>query len=153
MLKSFSIAKNSSSNTRIGSSLSLGILGPVAFRQEMQTGIHRAINGKIPGGWHNQIENHLVINYLISHEKQLLRLGNVLSASSYVDAKIGTLFTKATAGFTAVTRLINSPFGNPENEKETEFYLYAQPLINAVAFDATLQGGLIGDKSSYTLKK
>ncbi|MEQ9168997.1 MAG: DUF2219 family protein, partial [Fulvivirga sp.] len=71
MLKSFIISTDTCSRSRISTSLSLGAIGPLAFGKEMQTAIHRAIDGTIPQGWKHQISNDVVINNQVSHEKQM----------------------------------------------------------------------------------
>jgi len=47
----------------------------------------------------------------------------------------------------------NSPFKNScyQLHKKFQWYIYEQPLLNAVVYDATLQGGVFDHKSPYTI--
>jgi hypothetical protein len=38
-----------------------------------------------------------------------------------------------------------------KQKKKTQAYLYAAPLVNAVGYDATLQGGLFNKANPYTI--
>lgn len=151
MLKSFIISTDTSSRSRISTSLSLGVIGPLAFGKEMQTAIHRAIDGTIPQGWNNQISNDVVLNYQLSHEKQMLMIDNLFELQTYASANLGTLFTSASVGITTLLGQFNSILNGNGRSKKFDFYLYSQPVIYFIGYDATLQGGLFGD-SPYTIK-
>lgn len=151
MLKSFSIATDTIRKTRIISSLNLGIIGPGAFGGDMQTAIHQATGNTIPKGWYNQIKNDAVVNYELTYEKQLLRFHDFFTIQTTATARLGTLFTNASAGLNATLGIINSPFTSVKNKKKFQLYLYTQPLVNVIGYDATLQGGLFNHKSLYTI--
>lgn len=151
MLKSFSIATDTIHLTRIVSSLNIGIIGPGAFGGDMQTAIHEATGNTIPKGWYNQIKNDIVINYELTYEKQLLRFHDVFTIQTTATARLGTLFTNASAGFNATFGIINSPFTSVKNKNKFQLYLYTQPLVNLIGYDATLQGGIFNKKSVYTI--
>lgn len=151
MLKSFMISTNSEKRSRFTSSLSLGIIGPGAFGKEMQVGIHKLTGNVIPQGWRNQIRNDVVLNYEVGYEKQLFRYRNYFSFQSNSRLQAGTLFTNASVGFNSVAGLINSPFSSEENQRKFQLYLYAQPLVKIVGYDATLQGGLFNRGSPYII--
>lgn len=151
MLKSFMISTNNENRSRFSSSLSLGIIGPGAFGKEMQTGIHKATGNVIPQGWRNQIRNDAVLNYEVGYEKQLFRYRNFFSIQSNSGLQVGTLFTNASVGFNTAAGLINSPFSSEENRKRFQIYLYAQPLLKTVGYDATLQGGIFNNDSPYSI--
>ncbi len=151
MLKSFLIATDSIQKTRIVSSLNIGIIGPGAFGGDMQTAIHEATGNTIPKGWYNQIKNDVVLNYELTYEKQLLRFHNFFTLQTTATARLGTLFTNASVGLNATLGLINSPFTSVKNKNKFQLYLYTQPLINVIGYDATLQGGLFNRESVYTI--
>jgi lipid A 3-O-deacylase len=150
MLKSFVIATDTIHKSRFVSSLNIGLIGPGAFGKEMQVGIHSATGNVIPQGWHNQIKNDLVLNYEINYEKQLVRFHNVFSLQSNSNMRLGTLFTDASAGINFTLGAINNPFIAIKNNK-LQVYIFAQPLINVIGYDATLQGGLFNDESPYII--
>ena len=151
MLKSFAIAIDTVQNSRFTSSLNVGLIGPGAFGKEMQVGIHKATGNTIPGGWQNQIKNDVVINYEVSYEKQLLRYRNLFSLQSNSTLRLGTLFTNASLGFSTTFGIINAPFTSVKNKNKFQLYLFGQPLVSAIGYDATMQGGLFNNKSPYTI--
>lgn len=152
MLKSFSIATDTLHKSRIVSSINLGIIGPGAFGGDMQTAIHEATGNTIPLGWYNQIKNDVVVNYEISYEKQVLRVHDFFALQTNATLRLGTLFTNASAGFNATVGIINQPFTTEKNKNKFQLYLYTQPLLNVIGYDATLQGGLFNRTSIYTIK-
>ena len=151
MLKSFIITTDTIQKSRFVSSLNLGIIGPGAFGKEMQVAIHKATGNTIPGGWQNQIKNDLVINYELNYEKQILRYMNVFSLNASSNAKIGTLYTNASLGLNATLGIIHNPFTSWKQQNKFEIYFFAQALVSAIGYDATLQGGLFNLKSPYTI--
>jgi lipid A 3-O-deacylase len=150
-LKSFTIATDTIHKSKISSSLSIGIIGQGVGGGNMQKWIHQITSSQEPNGWYYQIKNDLVLNYDISYEKQLLRLKDYFSLNGNANLKIGTLFTNASIGLTASLGIINSPFTSVKNNNKFQLYLYSQPLINVIGYDATLQGGVFNDKSPYTI--
>lgn len=151
MIKSFTVATDTINNSRFVSSLNLGLIGPGAFGKEMQVAIHKATGNTIPGGWQNQIKNDLVLNYEVSYEKQLVRYKNLFSLASNTNLRLGTLFTNASIGLNATIGIINSPFTTVKNKNKFQLYIYSQPIVNAIGYDATLQGGLFNKESPYTI--
>ncbi len=149
MVKSFLVVTDTQKKTRITSSLSLGIIGPGAFGREMQAGIHRLTGNKIPLGWRHQIKNDVVLNYRLGFEKRIWSYNDLFSLQSHASAQLGTLFTHASAGISSNVGLIDSPFTG--DKKGFRLYLYAQPTLKLVGYDATLQGGLFNRDSPYTI--
>ena len=151
MIKSFTVATDTINNSRFVSSLNLGLIGPGAFGKEMQVAIHKATGNTIPGGWQNQIKNDLALNYEVSYEKQLVRYKNLFSLASNTNLRLGTLSTNASIGLNATVGIINSPFSTVKNKNKFLLYIYSQPIVNAIGYDATLQGGLFNKESPYTI--
>ena len=150
MLKSFSIATDTIRKSRFISSLHIGLIGPGAFGMEMQKGIHEWVGDDIPLGWQYQIKNDIVLNYEINYEKQLVRWGNFFALQSNAAVRIGTLFTNMSVGFNATLGLINAPFSSLKQKNNFQLYIYSQPIVNFIGYDATLQGGIFNNRSPYT---
>ncbi len=150
-LKSFIISTNTLKRTRLLQSLSLGLIGPGAFGKEMQSSIHELTGNKTPGGWDNQIQNDVVLNFEIAHEKQLYRYRNIASLQSMALLQVGTLFTKAAIGINTSMGILDTPFSISSNSTIFKVYAYAQPTITAVAYDATLQGGIFTNDNPYRI--
>lgn len=149
-LKSFLSSTDTINKSRFTSSLTLGMIGPAAFGDEMQTGIHKWIDDDIPMGWQYQIKNDVIINYEFGYEKQLINLRNILAVTSQSKVRLGTLNTNLSTGFTATLGILNSAFSAQAN-KPFQVYLFAHPAGTLVGYDATMQGGLFNTKSPYTI--
>ncbi len=149
MLKSFLVATDAVKKSRVTSSLSLGIIGPGAFGREMQTGIHKLTGNKIPLGWRNQIKNDVVLNYSLVYEKKLWSYDHLFSLNTVTNAQLGTLFSHVSTGMNGALGLINSPFTG--DKKGFQVYVYGQPSLKFVGYNATLQGGLFNRNSPYTI--
>jgi len=151
MLKGFTIATDTIRKTRMSQTFSLGLIGPAAFGKEMQVGIHEATGNKIPRGWDNQIKNDVIINYRIDYEKQVYRFNNLFGLQANASAQLGSLFTNVSVGINMQLGILNSAFTNPKNKNNFQVYLYGQPALNVIGYDASLQGGLFNNKSPYTI--
>jgi lipid A 3-O-deacylase len=72
--------------------------------------------------------------------------------NSFVDVQLGTHNTKVSVGGSFMTGYFNSPYKNSSTKnKKVSYYLYAQPQVSIVGYDATLQGGLFNRNSPYTI--
>ncbi|WP_424001699.1 lipid A deacylase LpxR family protein [Maribacter sp. IgM3_T14_3] len=150
-IKSFAIATDTISKSRLSQSLSIGLIGPGAFGREMQTAIHKLIENKTPGGWDNQIQNDLVLNYKIGYEKQIFNYKNLGNIQAITSLQVGTLFTNTSFGFNSTVGLLDNPFSRNGTYSKFKFYAFAQPTVNVVGFDATLQGGIFTNDNPYTI--
>ncbi|WP_299324641.1 lipid A deacylase LpxR family protein [uncultured Maribacter sp.] len=150
-LKSFAIATDTISKSRLSQSLSLGLIGPGAFGREMQTAIHKLIENKTPGGWDNQIQNDLVLNYKIGYEQQIFNYTDFISLQAVTSLQLGTLFTNASVGFNSTIGLLDNPFSRNSTLSKFKFYAFVQPTVHVVGFDATLQGGIFTNDNPYTI--
>ena len=151
MLKSFALSQHNEKKLRVHSSFNLGIIGPGAFGEEMQVGIHEATGNKTPRGWRHQIKNDIVVNYNIGVEKQILNLENVLTLQLQSNLNLGTLFTNVTGGANMCIGKFNNPFSSEDHNSNFQIYMYVQPVFGLVGYDATLQGGVINRESPYTI--
>jgi lipid A 3-O-deacylase len=152
-LKTFLMATDAGRKTRMSSSLHIGLIGPDAGGEGMQTAIHHWIHYITPLGWHNQIRNDLVLNYQLNDEKELMSYSNAFSLAGFGSARLGTLSTKATLGMTITAGNFYSAFKNTVTlpVKKVQWYIYDQPLINAIGYDATLQGGVFNHSDPYAI--
>ena len=151
-LKTFLIATDSINRQRFSSSVSTGIIGQAAGGMEMQTGIHRWLHDITPHGWPNQVHNDAILNYQAEYEKQLLKFGQFLSVDGAIMARAGTLSDKAGTGITLMAGWFDDPFsGKTGSKRSFRIYAYEHPGIDAIAFDASLQGGMLNHTSPYTI--
>ncbi len=151
-LKTFLIAIDPQKKQRFSTSLNTGVIGQAAGGMEMQTAIHRWLGDITPHGWPNQVHNDAILNYQVDYEKQLLSLGHILSIDADAMARAGTLSDKINAGTTIMFGYFDSPFTTTvATAKNFRIYGYEHAAVNAVAYDATLEGGLFDKTSPYTI--
>lgn len=154
MLKTFSIVSNPHTNHRLVTQLSLGVIGPWAMGKEIQTALHEKINpDKVPKGWKNQVHNDIILNYQIDYEHGLWVKRNFI-VTARGGARAGTYNTRLSSSFTLMGGWFDNPFQFANTrDKDFQIYLYAEPQLNLVIYDATLQGGLFNDRNPYTLDR
>jgi lipid A 3-O-deacylase len=151
MLNAFLMSTDTLHKTKLSSTLTIGTIGKYALGKEIQTGIHEWIGATIPQGWQYQIKNDLILNYDISHEKELYRIKDFFALNSNAKLRLGTLNTNLCGGLTTTFGKLNSAFISPKNKNDFKIYGYWQGLITAVGYDASLQGGLFNQKSPYVI--
>lgn len=158
MLKTFVVSIDSAKQQRLSSSFSAGVIGPYAFAENMQRSIHRWIGDVQPMGWQNQIQNDVILNYELGYEKKLLGYRNIFLLNINGAVRVGTLSDKGSAGFTFLFGSFVSPFSENDIQSERswfaknfDLYIYGQPQIAVIGYDATLQGGLFNKNSPYTI--
>jgi lipid A 3-O-deacylase len=152
MLKSFLISTDTVHKVTFSSNLSFGIIGSFTSGKEIQTVIHEVIGRQIPLGWKYQIKNDVILNYDITHEKQLYRLNNLFALNSNVKLRLGTMNTNVSVGLTSTFGKINAPFNPSKNKNNFQVYGYYQALFTTVGYDASLQGGLFNKNSPYIIE-
>ena len=153
-LKTFSIINDTLKNYKLISILSTGVIGPAAGGEQMQQEIHRWIGNVQPLGWKNQIQNDVILNYQVDIEKNLISFHKYLVVNVKAGGMAGTLYDKAYIGMSIMAGIFESPFQSFLSQKRKfQVYFYSEPKINAVGFDATLQGGLLNHASLYIINQ
>jgi lipid A 3-O-deacylase len=154
-ISNFLVSISQEKKQRLTTSLDVGIMGPCAVCEEEQKGIHKALNNIQPLGWQYQLATDYIINYHIKLEQgiyarryfEFITLGEVRAGTLYDDVSLGVLLR---AGF------MNGYFTNlgltrASTNKKFQLYVYASAKGSAVAYNATLQGGMFENNSVYTL--
>ncbi|MFM9910608.1 MAG: lipid A deacylase LpxR family protein [Chitinophagaceae bacterium] len=138
---------------RVSSTLQVGIFGPLALGERLQTNIHRWLNNKLPKGWQYQVANDVILNYQLNFEKRLIGYKDRLLLNGIAQANFGTLQTKAGAGINFMAGYFNDPYQSIKHtKKKIEFYTYGQARLHVVGYDAMLQGGIFNKKSPYVIR-
>jgi hypothetical protein len=149
------------SNLKLG--VQVGIIGPNAYGEQVQTYVHKLLGFYKPAGWEYQIDNNFVLNFSAAYNKLLVRSGSFdISLTSY--GNLGTGFDGAGIGplfrlgnfnqlFNSVSTqsTVSRGTGKPLLHKH-ELFFYYNPIINYVAYDATIQGGLFTSKSPTSME-
>jgi len=153
ILKSFSISTDTATRQRLNSTLSTGMIGPAAFAGRMQATIHRWTGDQTPYGWEYQIQNDIVLNYELAHEKELFNVPNIVSINTNFNVRLGTLSDKLQTGLTLTLGRFHSPFLTSKSRRLSNFQLYAygQPMVSLVGYDASMQGGIFNQSSPHTI--
>ncbi len=158
-------------NYRITSDLSLGVLGPWALGKEMQNGIHTLFSEHNADtnilGWNYQLRNDPYLNYLLKYEKIMINT-KLLQTSYIYQFDLGTIYDDFGFGARAQFGIFNSYFdknlgyitrkdkGSFKLFKHVQAYLFFNPVVKLVLWNALLQGGLIGnaqDTQPYTMSE
>lgn len=95
-------------------SLSVGVVGPLAYGEEVQSAMHGLIDSAEPEGWDNQLENELLVNVGFDSRRRLASFGarggfggDFLGS---VSGTLGNLQTQATVATT-----FRAGYGVPTN--------------------------------------
>ncbi len=151
-LKTFSAANDAARKERISSSFSVGWIGSATGGEQIQEALHRLIHYILPKGWDNQIANDLVLNYELEYQRGIFSTDNYFLIMGRAGARAGTFNTKVWAGTIIMVGYFDDPFVNfSHQDKKFQVYLYAEPVLNVVGHDATLQGGLLNRSSPYII--
>jgi hypothetical protein len=148
----FSYSTDTSRKLHISNSISVGIFGPLALGERMQTNIHRWLKNKLPKGWQHQVANDAIVDYQLNVEKRLWAFQDRFLLHGVAQAQIGTLKTKASTGINLMAGYFKNPYKPISVHKEKlQLYLFGQARYHLVAYDALLQGGLLNRSSPYTI--
>jgi len=151
-LKTFSTQVDPIRHRQLSTAFSLGVMGPAALGNEIQTNIHRWLKNPLPHGWQYQVKNDIIINYQLNYEKQLWAIANNFLLNATTEARLGTLNDKLASGFNFMAGRFNKRSMPVSYEKrKAEYYFYAQSRINLIGYDASLQGGVFNRNSPYTI--
>ncbi len=139
---------------RMSSTLYAGVIGPYSPGSFLQTLVHKTFpTNDIPQGWNTQINSDVILNYDISLE-QCFSQSKLWNLSALADVQTGTLYNNLGGGFRAQFGLSEPRFGSPGKvtHQNLQAYLYTQGIVRFIAYDATMQGGMINKSNTYTLK-
>ena len=148
LLKSYVRSYNFTTESALSSGISIGVIGPAAFGEQMQTGIHNALKNLPPLGWKHQLKNDLLINYQLAFEKNLFHAPNHILLAGIGEAHLGTLYDKLNTGLEFHIGKFNE-----QNVMKNKFEItfYGQSELSYHFYDATKQGGVFTTNNEYTL--
>lgn len=149
-------------------SAQIGVVGPGALGKQIQDWVHDNFGFYHPSGWEYQIDNDAELNLSAEYKRLLARsesidvsldaygnLGNGFSGAGigpvFRLGNFNQLFNSVTTQSTVTRNTSVAPLHN------NEIFFYYKPMINYVAYDATLQGSLFkkraADSREITLDK
>jgi len=149
-LRSFISSSLPEKSIRLTSQLDLGFLGPLAGAEQAQRYVHEWLGLPWPQGWGFQIENRPYINYNLLLEKGLIQVPGIFDLNGTARLRIGNIHDDfQISGLFRLGRINNLFKGyklsnkNYNENKDYQWYIFGGARITAVAFNATLMGGLI----------
>jgi hypothetical protein len=149
------------SNLKLGAQI--GVVGPGAAGQGVQTTVHNWIGFYKPTGWEYQIHDGAELN-LSAEYNRLLTRSNGIDLSFTSHGELGNGFSGAGAGLMLRAGNFNQLFNSVStqstvsrlNHKKSlhphELFAYYKPILNYVAYDATIQGSLFNAHSDAPLQ-
>ncbi|WKD86787.1 hypothetical protein KCTC32516_02165 [Polaribacter huanghezhanensis] len=157
----FGIDRFYNSNNIFTTDIEIGVVGPNAKGEELQTFMHSIYNYPKPLGWKYQIHNAFALNLNASYVYYFPKISsNFIDISSYNSLKVGTIFTNistgvyARVGFKKLQSFSNSVAFhsnlNIASQNNNESFVFIKPLINYTLYDATIQGSFLNKTSPVT---
>jgi lipid A 3-O-deacylase len=153
--------------------LRIGVVGPAAGGDELQSGIHRLIDDGLPNGWAYQVRPRLALQGTWTHTQRYVdqpQLPHWGAIHLHGRATVGTVKNLVAAGITFVagekTRVFGAPdegdfvavdFNNRQNSfragwlRRTTFF--AQMQMAAVASNYLIEGRTYGPRPEIELKR
>lgn len=143
-------------------STEIGTVGPNSLAQDAQKFLHQTVGFYEPAGWDYQIKNEFAVNLAANYSQLMVRSNDHavdLSGQGY--ANLGTTFSGLGTSILFRAGKLNQLFNSASHHavigtsktaaiNQSEFFFYAKPQLNFVAFDATIQGSLFNDDSPVT---
>ncbi len=145
---------------RLTAGLQLGVIGPAAGAKGFQTAVHRWLDAPTPRGWDFQVRNDLVLGYEVGAERALLIAGRGLELIGTARAALSTLRTAGGAGLLMRAGRFDPYFSTllgvtagarGADRRSVQAYVEGRAEVQAVGYEATLQGGLLNRSSPYVL--
>lgn len=138
--------------------ITVGIVGPHAYGEETQNGVHRFLDQRTAKGWDNQLEDELGI--ILKAERQYsVPLHSSFDLINTIGGHLGNVFTQAYAGtlfrygynlpsFFLSPGIIFPRLPGDSDTPKWSYYLYGGPYGRAVAQNIFLDGNTFRDSQS-----
>lgn len=143
----------------------VGTIGPNAYGFEIQDLIHQTFGFYDLNGWQYQVNNELGLKLEVDLLYKTYQSPNQKTDISIpVKATLGNLYTGLSTGVLLRTGKINPLYHSVASQsnvstfqekgvKDKELYFFLKPMLNIIAYDATISGGLFSkDKGPITYK-
>ncbi len=138
-------------------SIDIGVIGKGAFGSSLQQSVHAALpTNHEPLGWDTQIRNDIIFNYHYTQVNSFVHTGQS-DLYTEMTGSLGTHLTNAGAslGFRLHSQNIGSSFhettGTFKSGKSWSYLFDIKTGISFVAYNSTLNGGLLNRKNIYVL--
>ncbi len=148
----YTVIINPKKNLKLSNEIGIGIMGPAAGGEQVQTFVHKIVNSPIPLGWESQLQNTFLIDYRFRVEKGFG--GNWLANHliPFFGARVGTLTSRIQIGTMLKWGnkhkflLTDQKLNKLQNKFIWEWIFSAN--LQGVFYDTTLQGSMFKDDPS-----
>jgi lipid A 3-O-deacylase len=158
---SFKITNDLNRRVRLSSELQLGVIGSASLGEFVQKWFHNTVpTNNEPLGWQYQIQNDLLLNYLVSIEKGILATPHA-EVNLFGSGSLGTVYTELNAGAYFRVGVFNPYFRTlgfckrsvnlRQGLRNTQAWFFVRVAGSGVGYDATLQGGMFNHTSPYVI--
>jgi hypothetical protein len=137
----------------------LGWMGPALKTGKLQYNWHKIVNTHLPRAWEYEINNGPIINAYATYAKTMAVYEHI-DVTSEANLALGTTFNHLKQEFIIrigkfkpiqTSTQYNGVLGIENNRPANyECYFFVSPGIAYVAYDATIEGQLIGQSSIHT---
>lgn len=128
------IQNNDGSGFRFG--VDVGCLGPCAGGEWTQKNLHRILKQALPQAWSTQLKQEWGVVMSGEHSQARWHFNSEMDLGTRVRFRLGNIFTDASADLTWRYGRLNQIHQDPAS------FFYARAEAKAVAYNATVQGGL-----------
>lgn len=133
------------------SEFGIGVMGPCAGCEAMQTGIHAALDNIEPLGWEYQLEKAIAVQYTVDLEKTFL-FAHHAGLSYYGRVRAGTIHDDIELGARLRFGHLFDTYGRLDgNYGEFHWDILCAAGARVVGYDATLQGSMFASTDVHTL--
>gem|GEM_PF-770505 len=146
------------------SHIMISLLGPISGGEQIQKFYHRLFNYFQVNGWEYQIQNEVGVNLLLAYARAISYLfERHANIALQLNGSLGNTFTNVGMGmvfrfsFSSLPELSQSKFvhGDIYNNAKSEnpkLIFFVNPKLNAVFYNATIQGELFANSSPVTFE-
>jgi len=157
LLSNYSVFINSKKRTLISSELGVGVMGPIAGGEEVQSFVHTILGNTIPIGWENQLNNAFLIDYQMRIEKSFFKGSFSEHFIPFAELRVGPLTDRVKMGLKfRLGNKSNSMMKLTKGEYSSKKFIWEWIIsgnLQGVFYDATLQGGVLNKDESIALPK
>lgn len=129
-----------------------GVMGPASLAEQTQVFLHRLIGDPRPNGWDYQLPADLLLNYNLTYEKQvagnnklILVTGANVFAGTLADGLAAYSIIRYQKNLGYFSGLASQHF--PTSKKKAGVALSLKPSLDALLYNALLDGGLFNSQS------
>lgn len=152
----YSTLINPKKNLKMSNEIGIGIIGPAAGGEAIQTFVHETIGSDLPIGWENQIGNAFLIDYQFRVEKGFFTPWLAKHIIPIGMIRVGTLRDEIDLGlmikFGNKDGVLSSSTDLNQNRDKFIWEFVFEARLQGVFYDATLQGGVFNGSEVVSLQ-